>query len=182
VQNPDDRNARPIRAHLRSALRWLVAGSVGVAVSFSLFVMMVTAINGTDIVDRLFRYFPLIQVSVTVDDECAEGEPPPHLAVAIEGVIGYMRGDELKYLSDAVVRGENAVTGATEVDVSGDGTFRFIAAFPDNAPSACPAGAAVMKEKPQQLVIRASRCVDRRVPITAAWVPHTILLDCPDRD
>jgi hypothetical protein len=167
---------------LRTAFRWLVAGGFGAVVTASLFVAMSAAIDGVDIVGRMFRIFPLTQTAVPDPDDCADPEIASHLAVPIEGVIGHMRGDRLAPISDAVVVGVNAITGETPVDVSADGSFRFVAAFPDNTPTTCPGVKPLKEGTPQRLVVRAPGCVERIVPVTAAWVRHTVFLDCADRD
>lgn len=167
---------------VRAAIRWLVAGSVGLAVTLSLFVAMAASLNGVDIVGRLFRIFPLTQTAITSPDECAEGGIASHLAVAIEGVVGHLRGDQLTPLSDADLIGDNAITGETPVDVADDGSFRFIAAFPNDDPAACRETKPLKAGATQRLIIRAPGCTERIIPVTAAWVPHAILLDCETRD
>lgn len=182
MPRPEDRNTHSQWPQVRGALRWLVAGAIGAAVTLSLFVAMAAAIDGVDIAERLFRIFPLKQVAASATDECAAGGAPPHLAVPIEGVVGRLRDDQLAPLSDVIAMGDNAITGATPVDVSSDGSFRFVAAFRDDAPSTCPESRPAMEDAPQQLTFRAAGCVERIIPVTAAWVPHTVLLDCTDRD
>jgi len=166
----------------RSTLRWLAAGGVGIVTSIAIFVAMAAAVDSVDVVDRMFRIFPLTQTTLSEGDECAAGNVASHRAVPIEGVIGYWRGDDWVPLADADVEGENAVTGSAHVDVARDGAFRFIAAFPDEAAAACGGVEPAPTEAPQRLTVRAKGCADRRVPVTDAWVPHAVALECPDRE
>jgi hypothetical protein len=167
---------------VRSAIRWIVAGGVGAASALALFAAMAASIEGVDIVERLFRIFPLTQTVLPDTDECGADGTASHLAVPIEGVVGHLRDDGMAPLPDATVVGENAITGTMPVDVSSNGTFRFVAAFPNDEPSACRDAESVTEGAPQQLVVRAPGCAERIVPVTAAWVPHTVLLDCAGRD
>jgi len=177
----DDRsNAWWIR--IRATIRWLVAGGVGVTITIALFVVMAAALSGVDIVGRMFRIFPLTRTAVVGSDECADGGIAAHLAVPIEGVVGYLRNDQVIPLFDADLIGDNAVTGETPVEVAKDGSFRFIAAFPNPDPAACRESEPLKDGAAQRLTVRARGCTERIVPVTAAWVPHAILLDCAVRD
>jgi len=175
----DRKPPHPPAPAARAALRWLVAAAIGGGTSIALFVGMATAIDAVDIVERMFRIFPLTQTILTDADACASDEISSHRAVPIEGVVGFWRGETFIPLADAEVTGENAVTGAVPVEVGADGAFRFVAAFPNEAAAAC--GGAPAEAAPQGLSVRAPGCANRRVPVTGAWVPHAIALECPER-
>lgn len=160
-------------------IRWLVSGGVGIGVAFALFAMMAASVDAVDLVGRVFRIFPLIRTTLSGGDE--RGEVPRFRAVAIEGTVARLRDGELVPLSDAVVIGENAVTGEVPVEVSSSGEFRFAAAFPNPALAPCTGCPPEPREVPQRLTVRAPGCAERIVPVNTAWVPHTILLDCGDR-
>jgi len=144
----DRKPPHPPAPAARAALRWLVAAAIGGGTSIALFVGMAytfgfavaaiaTAIDAVDIVERMFRIFPLTQTILTDADACASDEISSHRAVPIEGVVGFWRGETFIPLADAEVTGENAVTGAVPVEVGADGAFRFVAAFTNEAAAAC---------------------------------------------
>jgi hypothetical protein len=164
---------------LRGLLRWLVAGGVGALASLALFVGMGWLLDTSHLMDRLFRVFPLKQTVLDADEAC--GDTPLLRAVTIEGVVGTLRAGRLQPLVDAEVRSDGPGSGTRPVEVSGDGGFRLVAAFPDDRPSPCDTGARSATAPVQHLIVRAPGCSERRVPITRAWVPHAVLLECPDR-
>jgi len=164
---------------LRAALRWLMAACVGSVASLSIFVLMTRVVDASGLVDRLFRVFPLIRTELDPDEAC--GDASLLRAVSVDGVVGTLRDGRVEPLADAVVVSEDARSGPRPVDVSAEGRFRVVAAFPDDRPSACPPGERAAAGAALHLVVNAPGCSERRVPVTQAWVPHSVLLECPDR-
>jgi hypothetical protein len=162
----------------RGAVRLVAAAGVGVLTTALIFVVMALLIDPTALVDRMFRIFPLIQTELAADEACEDG--PLLRAVTIEGVVGHIRDGVLRPLRDVEVVGGERESEAVPVDVSADGSFRFATAFPDAAPSPCDGRQRAPVAVAQQLFFRAPGCAERRVPITRAWVPHAIVLDCED--
>lgn len=176
MPTPLDPPADSRSARLRGALRWLVALAVGGATTLGLFALMAGVVDATWIVQRMFRIFPLTQTPFASDEDCSERAL--WRAVAIEGVVGTLRGGALRPLPGMRAEGHDPVSGTVAVDVAADGSFRFAAAFADEAPSACAGAATRTSGPPPRLVFRAPHCKERVVPVTAAWVPHAIVLDC----
>jgi hypothetical protein len=159
-------------------LRWLVAGGLATVVTLALFVAMTHMIDGTAILESLIRVFPLIQIELPPPDEdCSDG-PRLDNAVYIEGVLGHYASGTFRPLGDAEIFGLNALGNEQLVEVSETGVFRFVTAFPSQAPSPCPVAEVI----PQRLRIRAEGCQERSIPVTPAWIPHRVLLQCPGRE
>ncbi len=156
-------------------LRWLMAGSVATVVTLVIFIAMTKMIDGTELLEGLVRIFPLTQTEISPPDECP-AVPLLGPAISIEGAVGRYRNGEFEPLAGAQVVGQNALGNAVDIEVSEQGIFRFVTAFADQAPTACP----IVPTSDQNLQIRASGCKDRSVPITRAWLPHRVLLDCGD--
>jgi hypothetical protein len=156
-------------------LRWLGAGTVGVVVTFALFVAMTRLVDGPSILEGVMRIFPLILAPPTPEDECAARLAS---AVTIEGVVGEYRDGIFHPRSDAETSSDDALGGARKVDVAPDGSFRFVTAFPRDVPTDCPAVEAPIQATTQRLLIRAPGCQDRSVPVTRAWLAHRVVLDC----
>ena len=163
---------------LRGAVRWLVAGAVGVAITSCVFVAMSLVTEGTSILEQMFRIFPLTRGEVSTTDECARADSVLGDAITIEGTVGTKSGDGFRPLAGAEVIGSNAISDAIAVEVSGEGRFRFVTSFRSEAPSPCGERVAPSGGERQRLVFRAPGCAERRVPVTRAWVPHRVVLDC----
>jgi len=159
---------------------WLAAGGVGAAITACLFVLMAVLVDASDLVARMFRIFPLSQTEVSPNDSCAI--PSLRRAITIEGVVGRLRAGTLQPLPDAAILSDDPLSGRRTVEVSAEGSFRFVAGFPDDAPAPCGDTERPAIDTVQHLVIRAAGCTERTLPVTRAWVPHTILLDCPARE
>jgi len=167
---------------LRELLRWGIAGSVAAATTLAIFIAMTRMSDGSEILASLVRFFPL--TFATVDVECDE-EDLLASAVTIEGAVGYHGPDGFAPLPDVEILRENTSAGERTVEVSADGSFRFVTAFASDAPTSCPPqeeGEDAFDPKTvQQLRLRAPGCVERRVPLTRAWQPHRVLLECSGR-
>jgi hypothetical protein len=155
-----------------------VAGGIGAGTTLGLFFAMSAVVDGTSILQRIFRIFPLIRAEISSTDECARAGTVLSNALAIEGTVGTSSGDGFRPLANAEIIGRNAISDAIAVDVSGDGRFRFVTSFESDAPSPCGERVAATGGDRQQLLFRAPGCAPRRVPVTRAWVPHRVLLDC----
>lgn len=162
---------------MMAVLRWLVAGGFATVVTLLLFATMTRLVDGSWILDSLIRVFPLQQTQLPPEDECA-AIPPLGGAVTIEGVVGRYRDGVFQPLPEAHIVGRTALGVDAEVEVAENGIFRFATAFPNQLPPTCPPPETVE----QRLRIRASGCEERVVPVTRAWIPHRVLLDCPARD
>ena len=160
---------------LAAILRWLVAASLATLVTLVIFIAMTRMIDGTWLLDSLIRVFPLTQTEIPPGDECS---PSPLLgpAISIEGVVGRYRDGDFDPLPAAEVVGHNALGKEVLVEVSEHGIFRFVTAFADESPSPCPR----VPTRDQKLRIRADGCQERSVPVTRAWLPHRVLLECQD--
>jgi hypothetical protein len=168
----------PPHSPLRSATRWAVAGAVGAGITLGLFVAMSVVTEGTSLLERVFRLFPLIRAEISTTDECAAAGRSLPEVVPIAGTVGTDDGGGFRPLADAQITGRNAISDAIDVEVDGNGTFRFATSFPSDAPSPCAESGAATGGERQQLVVRAPGCAERRVPVTRAWVAHRVLLDC----
>jgi hypothetical protein len=173
--SPDDRSTR-----IRGAIRWLVTGAIGVLTTLSIFAAMAFSLDATDLVGRLFRLFPLTQTELATTDECRTDASHLPAPVLIEGVVGHLSGGAFRPLGDAAALGDDSVTRAVAVEISAGGAFRFATTFPSDAPSPCGPGRPTGGES-QVLTFQAPGCIERRVPVTRAWVPHSIVLACPER-
>lgn len=160
---------------MMAALRWLVAGGLATAVTVLIFATMTRLVDGSWILDKIIRVFPLHQTQLTPEDEC-DAVPPLGGAVTIHGVVGSYRDGVFHPLPQARIVGRTALGAESEVEVDPNGVFRFATAFPNEAPSLCPPPETV----DQQLRIQAPGCRERTVPVTRAWVPHRVLLDCEE--
>ncbi len=158
--------------------RWLVAATAATVITALLFGAMTRLADGRWLVDRLVRIFPLEQTVLPEEDDCS-GQPLLDAAITIEGIVGTRSRDEgFQPLTRAEIVGHDALGASRSVQVEPGGIFRFVTAFASGAPSSCPAPS----PKPQRLEIRATGCRARSVPVTPAWVPHRVLLECePDR-
>lgn len=168
----------PPPSHWRSAARWLLAAGVGAGITLALFIAMSVVVEGTAILERMFRLFPLQRAEISSTDECARPDRVLANAVTIEGTVGSFDGDGFRPLPDARVTGRNALSDAIDVEVDGDGRFRFVTSFRSEAPSPCGDESAPTGGERQQLVLRAPGCAERSVPVTRAWVDHRVVLDC----
>jgi len=171
--DPDDDSDPP---RFRSALRYLIAGAIGGATALGIFATMAWTFDVSSIVMRMFRIFPLIQTSLEGEGACDESDL--WQAVIIEGAVGTLRNGELQALPGASAEGRDGSDRVVPIDIAADGSFRYVAAFPNEAPTTCDRGERSPIGPPPTLVVRAPGCAERVVPITRAWVPHAISLDC----
>jgi hypothetical protein len=169
---------------LQELLRWGIAGSVATAMTLAIFIAMTRMIDGSAILATIVRIFPLTFASLEGDGECDEDDLLAG-AVTIEGAVGYHGADGFAPLADAEILRENTSARERTVEVRADGSFRFVTAFASDAPTSCPPPRkeedAVDPKTVQQLRLRAPGCVERRVPLTRAWQPHRLLLECRER-
>jgi hypothetical protein len=177
VDEREDPRARRGSALLQEALRWAVAIPLALLVALALFAIVAKGLDGSWIAKALMRVFPLRQTALTPKERC-EIEPRP--AITVEGSVGYRAGDAFVPLPDAEIRGEHVVGASRGLDVDASGRFRLVSALPGGSPECVPGVGGTAAATPH-LVFRAPGCVERRVPLTAAWVPHRVLLDCPAR-
>lgn len=175
----DPREPRPRRSPvLHELLRWLVAIPIAAVVAGALFVAMAALVDGSWLVERLIRVFPLREKTLTPEERCELATLRSAPAVTIEGTVGTRIDGHFVPLADAEVRGEGGIAAGGDVEVGADGRFRLATALPVDAPPECPQAATPTP----QLVVGAPGCILRRVPVTPAWVPHRIVLSCPRRD
>ena len=173
---PDDRSTR-----LRGAIRWLVMGCIGALTTLSIFAAMALSIDATEILQRMFRLFPLIQTELSTTEECqGEGSHLP-APVLIEGIVGHLNDGAFRPLPDTEVTGDDSVSRSVVLEISNEGGFRFATTFPSEAPSPCSLDERSTGGETQLLIFQALGCRERRVPVTRAWVPHRIVLECPSR-
>lgn len=173
---PDDRSAR-----IRGAIRWIFAVCIGVFTTLSIFGAMALSIDATAIVERMFRYFPLIPAEISTTDECQTDDADGPAPVLIEGVVGHLDDGAFRPLPDSEVTGDDSVSRTVVLELSHEGEFRFATSFPSDAPSPCGRDESSTGGESQLLIFRAPGCSERRVPVTRAWVPHRVVLECPSR-
>ena len=70
-----------------------MAGGIGAGTTLGLFFAMSAVVDGTSILQRIFRIFPLIRAEISSTDECAQAGTALSNALAIEGTIGTSSGD-----------------------------------------------------------------------------------------
>ena len=140
---------------------------------FGLLTVMVSLVDGSAIVMRFFRVFPLTVAVPCPEGDCAPAFPELPLATTIEGSVGYLAAGRIVPLEAAQIVAERPNGKSREVEVDSKGEFRFVTALPMDAPATRRPGAVTT-----QLRIRAPGCNERRVPVTRAWTPRPILLAC----
>lgn len=173
-----------MRPLLHALLRWVLAAALAAVVAGGLFLAMALLVNGSGLIEKLIRVFPLTAKQLTPEERCELASLPTSPAVTIEGTVGYLADGRFVPLDDAEVGGDPGVIAGRGVTVDADGHFRFATALPSGARTEAgdlPAACAGQSRETPHLVIRAPGCRERRVPLTEAWVPHRILLSCPER-
>jgi len=158
-------------------VRWSLAATVGASVTVVLFVAMTRLIDGSWILDRVLRVFPLEQSEAVDPCEAWQAES---ILVTIEGTVGYLGPKGFVALPDARMMGEHAEAPPQHVEVSTTGSFRFVTPFEAPRPERCGESASHAGSSPR-LLIQAPGCVARSVPVTRNWLPHRVLLDCEAR-
>ncbi len=164
-----------------AAIRWLVSATVAGSVTAFLFLSMTRLVSGEWLYEGLLRIFPLGNGSPS--SECLEmvGEPA---AVTIEGEIGYLESGSFVPIRDGVIvggEGEDAMLlGRTSSNGGFEVELRFAAETPTSCEDRQPAPRATRRSR--MLTLRAPGCTERRVPITPAWVPHRVILECQERE
>ncbi len=154
-------------------IRWLLYASLAMACTLLIFIGMTRMVDGSWIIDKLIWVFPLTLTQIEPADDC-DGGPALGSAVRIEGIVGHYRGRGFEPLPNAEVLGYDARGDAIPIEVSERGAFTFATAFQRDEPSGCPTTPAAK----QRLRIRARGCAERSVPVTRAWRPHRVLLEC----
>lgn len=158
-------------------VRWGLAASIGASVTVLLFVGMTRVIDGSWILDKVLRVFPL-ELTEAVDP-CEEWQAESTL-VTIEGTVGYLGPAGFVALPDARMMGEHVHAPPQRVEVSAGGTFRFVTPFEGQRPERCGETPSRTGASPR-LLIQAPGCAARSVPVTRNWLPHRVLLDCEAR-
>jgi hypothetical protein len=163
---------------LQELLRWSIAAAVAIGMTLAIFIAMTRMIDGSDILATIVRIFPLSFASPEDQGACEDELPN---AVTIGGSVGYYGAEGFEPLIDAEIFREGARGGQQSVGVSADGVFRFVTAFASEAPTRCPRDDGFDPNTAQQLRLRAPGCTERSVPVTRAWLPHRVLLECSER-
>jgi hypothetical protein len=107
--------------------------------------------------------------------------PGDDTAVASPGTSSSGDGSKVPEVPDVSETSGVSEESTRTVEVSAEGVFRFVTAFASNAPSACGPAPDSAPRANRELVIRAEGCTERRIPVTSAWIPHRVLLDCAAR-
>ncbi len=164
-----------------AVIRWVVSASVAGSVTALLFLTMTRLVSGEWLYQGLLRIFPLDQGAP--GKECLEivGEGA---TVTIEGELGYYDAGRFVSIADGelfeMTGGEATLLGRT----SDSGGFEVELRFAADTPASCRDPAAPRPrpaDRSRTISLRAPGCAERRVPITPAWVPHRVILDCAER-
>jgi len=166
---------------LRKGMRWLLSVCVGIGVTGLIFALLMGIRIGPETVERLFQLFPLVQIPITPEDRCAMGPRKLREALAIEGSVGTLVGEEFVALDDAEVLGERLAAADEWMAVDPGGVFRLVTALPKEGDEPCELAPDGSPLPTPLLVFRAPGCTERRVPVVRPWVPRRILLLCPER-
>ena len=158
-------------------VRWALAATLGTIVTAGLFVTMIQLIDGSWILERMMRIFPLEQTEFVDPCEVWKAE---QILVSIEGTVGYLGRTGFVALPDAKMVGEHRYAPPQRVEVSGAGGFRFLTPFEEQRPQSCSEPGRPPAPSPR-LLIQAPGCSARSVPVTRNWLPHRVLLDCEAR-
>jgi hypothetical protein len=181
MQHPGGLPPAPSPSLLLRALRWLTAVSLGVLVTIGIFAIVLGVRIDPDLVESLLRFFPLHQVSISVQDRCAMGPERLQEAVDIAGSVGMMIDDEFVAIEDAEVLGERLLAAEKWMAVEPGGHFRLVTALPKKEDDECALASDGTPLPTPQLVFRAPGCAERRVPVVRPWIPRRIVLDCTGR-
>ncbi len=159
-------------------VRWVVSAAVAGTVTTAIFLAMTRLVSGEWLLAGLLRIFPLGTSAPAVD--CLElvGRSAP---VKIEGELVALEEGRFVPIADGTIfagRGpEAAPLGRTDAK----GAFEIVLAFPLEAPASCRERVEAAPVRSRTITLRAPGCVERRVPVTPAWVPHQVVLDCGER-
>lgn len=181
MRDPDRDPVANERSPLRGALRWVVAVPIAVFVVGSLFFVMASLVDGTWLVEALMRVFPLKERELTPEERCEMERLQGAPAITIEGNVGYLDKRSFVPLPDAEIRGEQGLAAIRDVEVDAEGRFRLVTALPFVPSPECADQTPGRTAAAPRLFFQAPGCRERRVPVTAAWVPRRIVLVCPDR-
>ena len=162
---------------MSGVVRWTIATIIGATITAGLFVSMTRMIDGSWILDRILRVFPLKQTEFV--DPCEVWEQEQTL-VTIEGTVGYLGRAGFVALPDAQILGEHGHAPPQRVEVSDAGGFRFVTPFEEQRPEKYVDHASPEPPSPR-LLIQAPGCSTLSVPVTRNWLPHRVLLDCEER-
>ena len=158
-------------------VRWTIAATIGATVTAGLFVAMTRLIDGSWIIDKMLRVFPLEQTEQVDPCEVWKAE---QVLVTIEGTVGYLGRTGFVALPDAEMVGKHRYAPSQRVEVTGTGGFRFVTPFEEQRPQSCSEPGRPPAPSPR-LLIQARGCSTRSVPVTRNWLPHRVLLDCEAR-
>ncbi len=178
MHGPTGRPSRRRSLLSYGVVRWTIAATVGAMVTAGLFVGMTRMIDGSWILDKMLRVFPLEQTEPV--DPC-EVWGQEQTLVTIEGTVGYLGQTGFVALPDAEMIGEHGHAPRQRVEVSDTGGFRFVTPFEEQRPEKCAELGEPQQPPSARLLIRAPGCKPRSVPVTRSWLPHRVLLDCEAR-
>ena len=177
MRGPTDLPSRRRSLLAHGFVRWTLAAIIGVTVTAALFVTMTRLIDGSWIIDKMLRVFPLEQTALV--DPCEVWEAEQTL-VTIEGTVGYHGRKGFVALPDAEMVGKHGAAPPQRVEVGRSGGFRFVTPFDEQRPERCEEAGSSEASSPR-LLIQAPGCSARSVPVTRNWLPHRVLLDCKAR-